>query len=159
MHFFYITGAPLYEDLEKALQILSAQYPLYIVNNNQCGYIELFLAKTGFAKYFRDISVMEIPVLIKVPTSARLLIRAVRRIRSMSVSNNGETSRHAAKPEFRLSLRNMMLRRVPSWICGSETNGSHYTVLLMKRRHKWFTLILTKRAWRFDFDFFHVFLL
>lgn len=48
----HITGAPLYEDLEKALQILSAQYPLYIVSNSQCGYIELFLAKTGFAKYF-----------------------------------------------------------------------------------------------------------
>ena len=48
----HITGAPLYEDLEKALQILSAQYPLYIVSNSQCGYIELFLEKTGFAKYF-----------------------------------------------------------------------------------------------------------
>ena len=49
----HITGAPLYEDLEKALQILSAQYPLYIVSNSQCGYIELFLEKTGFAKYFQ----------------------------------------------------------------------------------------------------------
>ena len=48
----HITGAPLYENLEKALQILSAQYPLYIVSNSQCGYIELFLEKTGFAKYF-----------------------------------------------------------------------------------------------------------
>ena len=49
----HITGAPLYEDLEKALQILSAQYPLYIVSNSQCGYIELFLEKNGFAKYFQ----------------------------------------------------------------------------------------------------------
>lgn len=49
----HITGAPLYENLEKALQILSAQYPLYIVSNSQCGYIELFLEKTGFAKYFQ----------------------------------------------------------------------------------------------------------
>ena len=49
----HITGAPLYEDLEKALQILSAQYPLYIVSNSQCGYIELFLEKTRFAKYFQ----------------------------------------------------------------------------------------------------------
>ena len=49
----HITGAPLYEDLEKTLQILSAQYPLYIVSNSQCGYIELFLEKTGFAKYFQ----------------------------------------------------------------------------------------------------------
>lgn len=49
----HITGAPLYEDLEKALQILSAQYPLYIVSNSQHGYIELFLEKTGFAKYFQ----------------------------------------------------------------------------------------------------------
>lgn len=37
----------------KTLQILSAQYPLYIVSNSQCGYIELFLEKTGFAKYFQ----------------------------------------------------------------------------------------------------------
>ena len=49
----HITGAPLYEDLEKALQILSAKYPLYIVSNSQCGYIELFLEKNGFGKYFR----------------------------------------------------------------------------------------------------------
>ena len=49
----HITGAPLYEDLEKALQILSAQYPLYTVSNSQCGYIELFLEKTRFAKYFQ----------------------------------------------------------------------------------------------------------
>ena len=73
----HITGAPLYEDLEKALQILSAQYPLYIVSNSQCGYIELSLKKPDSPNISRDISVMEIPVLIKVPTSARLLIRMV----------------------------------------------------------------------------------
>ena len=48
-----LKAAPLYEDLEKALQILSAKYPLYIVSNSQCGYIELFLEKNGFGKYFR----------------------------------------------------------------------------------------------------------
>ena len=58
----HITGAPLYEDLEKALQILSANFSL---------------KKPDSPTLSRDISVMEIPVLIKVPTSARLLIRMV----------------------------------------------------------------------------------
>ena len=66
MHFF-ILPVHLSEDLEKALQILSAQYPLYIVSNSQCGYIELFLAKNPDSPNISmDISVMEIPVLIKV---------------------------------------------------------------------------------------------
>ena len=45
--------APLYEDLEQALQLLSAKYPLYIVSNCQSGYIEVFLESTGFGKYFK----------------------------------------------------------------------------------------------------------
>lgn len=45
--------APLYEDLEKALAILSAKYSLYIVSNCQSGYIEVFLKTTGFGKYFK----------------------------------------------------------------------------------------------------------
>lgn len=45
--------APLYEDLEKTLQLLSAKYPLYIVSNCQSGYIEVFLESTGFGKYFK----------------------------------------------------------------------------------------------------------
>lgn len=45
--------APLYEDLEKVLQILSQKYPLFIVSNCQAGYIEVFLKATGFAKYFK----------------------------------------------------------------------------------------------------------
>lgn len=73
----HITGAPLYEDLEKALQILSAKYPLYIVSNSQCGYIELFLEKTVSANISGDISAMEIPDSIKVPISVRLLTRMV----------------------------------------------------------------------------------
>ena len=40
--------APLYEDLEKALALLSAKYSLYIVSNCQSGYIEVFLEATGF---------------------------------------------------------------------------------------------------------------
>ena len=44
--------APLYEDLEKALQLLAEKYPLYIVSNCEAGYIEVFLEATGFGKYF-----------------------------------------------------------------------------------------------------------
>ncbi|MCI6005148.1 MAG: HAD family hydrolase [Blautia sp.] len=45
--------APLYEDLEKTLQILSQKFPLFIVSNCQAGYIEVFLKATGFGKYFK----------------------------------------------------------------------------------------------------------
>lgn len=44
--------APLYEDLEKALAILSSKYPLFIVSNCEAGYIETFLKATGFGHYF-----------------------------------------------------------------------------------------------------------
>lgn len=45
--------APLYEDLEKTLRLLSEKYSLYIVSNCQAGYIEVFLTTTGFGKYFK----------------------------------------------------------------------------------------------------------
>ncbi|MBU5480049.1 HAD family hydrolase [Blautia sp. MSJ-19] len=45
--------APLYEDLEKMLQIMSQKYPLYIVSNSQSGYIEVFLQTSGLGKYFK----------------------------------------------------------------------------------------------------------
>ena len=45
--------APLYEDLEKTLQLLSEKYSLYIVSNCEAGYIEVFLKTTGFSKYFK----------------------------------------------------------------------------------------------------------
>lgn len=45
--------APLYEDLEKALQLLAEKYPLYIVSNCEAGYIEVFLEATGFGRYFK----------------------------------------------------------------------------------------------------------
>ncbi len=44
----------LYPNLEKTLAALSEKYPLFIVSNCQAGYIELFLRKTGFEKYFKD---------------------------------------------------------------------------------------------------------
>lgn len=47
------TPAPLYEDLEKMLQIMSDKYPLYIVSNCEAGYIEVFLETTGFGRYFK----------------------------------------------------------------------------------------------------------
>lgn len=45
--------APLYEDLEKMLQIMSQKYPLYIVSNSQSGYIEVFLQSSGLGRYFK----------------------------------------------------------------------------------------------------------
>lgn len=45
--------APLYEDLEKMLQIMYKKYPLYIVSNSQSGYIEVFLQTSGLEKYFK----------------------------------------------------------------------------------------------------------
>ncbi len=48
------TGGTLYPELEECLKILSEKYPLFIVSNCQAGYIELFLKKTGFGKYFKD---------------------------------------------------------------------------------------------------------
>ncbi|MBO5371987.1 MAG: HAD family hydrolase [Lachnospiraceae bacterium] len=48
-------GGILYPRLENTLQILSEHYPLYIVSNCQCGYIEAFLEYYKFGKYFLDI--------------------------------------------------------------------------------------------------------
>ncbi|MFT3985055.1 MAG: HAD family hydrolase [Lachnospiraceae bacterium] len=44
----------LYPHLEETLSELSQRYPLFIVSNCQAGYIELFLRKTGFQRYFKD---------------------------------------------------------------------------------------------------------
>lgn len=44
----------LYPNLEETLSELSKKYPLFIVSNCQAGYIELFLRKSGFRKYFKD---------------------------------------------------------------------------------------------------------
>lgn len=45
--------APLYEELEETLKVLSAHYPLYIVSNCQAGYIEVFLKTSGLGQYFK----------------------------------------------------------------------------------------------------------
>lgn len=44
---------PLYEDLGKALEILSKKYSLFIVSNCQGGYIEVLLETTGFESFFQ----------------------------------------------------------------------------------------------------------
>ena len=46
----------LYPNLEETLETLSKRYPLLIVSNCQSGYIELFLRKTGLAKYYKDLT-------------------------------------------------------------------------------------------------------
>lgn len=44
----------LYEGVEETLRQLSEKYPLYIVSNCQCGYIEVMLRSTGLAPYITD---------------------------------------------------------------------------------------------------------
>lgn len=50
-----IHGATLYPGVEETLCALGRMYPLYIVSNCQCGYIEAFLAHYGFCELFSDI--------------------------------------------------------------------------------------------------------
>lgn len=52
----YITvhGGRLYDGIERVLKALSKEHKLFIVSNCQLGYIESFLAYTGFSKYFAD---------------------------------------------------------------------------------------------------------
>ena len=47
------SGGKLYEGLEDVLKILSKQYPLFIVSNCQCGYIESFLQYHKLGTYFQ----------------------------------------------------------------------------------------------------------
>lgn len=47
------TPGKLYEGVEEMFRTLSEKYPLYIVSNCQCGYIELFLRKTGLSRYIK----------------------------------------------------------------------------------------------------------
>ena len=50
-----IHGATLYPGVEETLRMLRHSYPLYIVSNCQCGYIEAFLTHYGFGELFSDI--------------------------------------------------------------------------------------------------------
>ena len=45
----------LYDKVYETLSILSKKYPLFIVSNCQCGYIEQFLRKTQLEAYIKDI--------------------------------------------------------------------------------------------------------
>lgn len=47
-------GGVLYPNLEKTLESLSKDYPLFIVSNCQDGYIEAFLKAHKMSKYFKD---------------------------------------------------------------------------------------------------------
>ncbi len=46
-------GGRLYDGLEDVLKILSNHYPLFIVSNCQCGYIECFLEYHKLGNYFK----------------------------------------------------------------------------------------------------------
>lgn len=47
-------GGVLYSKLEETLEKLSKKYPLFIVSNCECGYIEGFLEHHKLQKYFTD---------------------------------------------------------------------------------------------------------
>lgn len=44
----------LYPDVIRTVKALSLRYPLYIVSNCQCGYIEVMLRTTGLGPYIKD---------------------------------------------------------------------------------------------------------
>ena len=44
----------LYDGVTDTLAVLSGQYPLFIVSNCQCGYIEVLLRTTGLGPYIKD---------------------------------------------------------------------------------------------------------
>lgn len=44
----------LYEGVKDTIRNLSQRYPLFIVSNCQCGYIEVMLKTTGLAPYIKD---------------------------------------------------------------------------------------------------------
>lgn len=52
----YLENHPgkLYDHVSETLEKLAARYPLFIVSNCQCGYIELLLNSTGLKSYFKD---------------------------------------------------------------------------------------------------------
>lgn len=52
----YLEGHPgiLYPDVARTLKKLASRYPLYIVSNCQCGYIEVMLRTTGLGPYIKD---------------------------------------------------------------------------------------------------------
>jgi phosphoglycolate phosphatase len=48
------SGGILYPGLEETLKQLQEHYPLFIVSNCECGYIEAFYKAHGLGKYFKD---------------------------------------------------------------------------------------------------------
>ncbi len=52
----YLEGHPgtLYPGVADTIRDLSQKYPLYIVSNCQCGYIEVMLRTTGLEPYIKD---------------------------------------------------------------------------------------------------------
>ena len=52
----YLEGHPgtLYPGVAETIRDLSQKYPLYIVSNCQCGYIEVMLRTTGLEPYIKD---------------------------------------------------------------------------------------------------------
>lgn len=52
----YLKECPgiLYEGVASTIPLLAQKYPLYIVSNCQCGYIEILLETTGLKPYIKD---------------------------------------------------------------------------------------------------------
>ena len=49
-----VRGGLLYPGVVETIKLLSEHYPLFIVSNCQCGYIESFFAAHGLESYFKD---------------------------------------------------------------------------------------------------------
>lgn len=47
-------GGILYPGVAQTIPLLAERFPLYIVSNCQCGYIESFLKQSGLSAYFTD---------------------------------------------------------------------------------------------------------
>lgn len=52
----YLENHPgiVYKDVKETMHSLSKKYPLYIVSNCQCGYVEVMLRTTGLQPYIKD---------------------------------------------------------------------------------------------------------
>lgn len=68
-------GGMLYPDLELTLETLSKSYPLFIVSNCQCGYIETFLEYHKLGKFFKDIECAGNTGLVKGENIKRIIDR------------------------------------------------------------------------------------
>ena len=88
-------GGVLYSGVAAVLRRLARRYPLFIVSNCQAGYIESFLAWSGFAALFRDVECWGNTGEPKTENLRRLLAR--NGLRRPVFVGDGEGDREAAR--------------------------------------------------------------